>query len=103
MMDSLPHKSHGVLMVRFEGSINRILPFDLPSLKLTAKASDNRYSQKEIHLPTIGIFRGELLVSGRVVGGCDSTHLKNLCNLSSNWIVYFSFPPICWGENRKNL
>ncbi len=37
----------------------------LPSLKLRAKAPENRPSQMEIYLPSI--FRGEVLVSGRVV------------------------------------
>ena len=39
----------------------------LPSLKLTAKAHENRPSQKETLVFQPSIFRGELLVSGRVI------------------------------------
>ena len=80
------HKSHG--------SINRILPFDLKLAETNSKSL--------FQLPTIGIFRGELLVSGRVVGGCDSLNPseKNMQPIVKlDWIP---FPPIFFsGEHEK--
>ena len=74
----------------------------LPSLKLTANAPENRPSQKETIVFQPSIFRGEMLVSGRVVTkfevGCP-TKMSAICTLDlagvlcANWLYCFEFYP----------
>ena len=59
----------------------------LPSLKLTAKAPENRPSQKGTIVFQPSIFRGEMFVSGRVVTKFEiACPTKNVCKVLQTWV-----------------